>query len=137
MTDVLAKADKLAQSAVLTLTARAAISVVALLFVPAVVALFGMSASIERLTAANVQLKTELGARIDQAEARTDQRLLPLESRQNTHSDRLRGQDARIDALTEKVTQITVQVAVLVERINVLIASGQPPLPARPGPSPR
>jgi uncharacterized coiled-coil protein SlyX len=130
MTDHATKAEKLAQNAVLTLIARAAMGVCALLIVPAVIAIFQMSASIERLTFSNREMKAELAARIDQAEARINLRLGPLESRQDTQSARLRDQDAKLDALTDKLTQITVQVAVLVERINALLAANQPNRPA-------
>lgn len=125
------KAERLAGNAVLTLIARGAMGVIATLAVPAVIALFSMSSSIERLAAANTQLKTELVAQIDRTEARINLRLSPLESRQDTQSARLRDQDAKIDTLTDKLTQTVVQVAVLVERINALIAASQPP--PRPG----
>jgi uncharacterized coiled-coil protein SlyX len=114
------KAEKLAHNAVLMLVARGAM----LLAVP--------------LLAWNLKTTTETQAAVQRVpdqlavlESRINQRLAPLEGRQNTQSDRLRDQDAKIDALTEKVTQITVQVAVLVERINALLASRLPAQPAR------
>lgn len=137
MSDTPSKAEKLAHNAILTLIARAAMGVLALLFVPAVVALFSMSANIERLAAANAQLKVELAAanvqlrtdfsaRMDAAEARINQRLLPIENRQSGQTDRLRDHDAKFESITKDVQTLTVQVAVLVERITKLIDANPP-----------
>ncbi|MBX3503319.1 MAG: hypothetical protein KF889_28075 [Alphaproteobacteria bacterium] len=104
------KAEKLAHNAVLTLFARAAMV--------GTCALGGWNLKTTVETQSAVQRVPD---QLVVLEARVNQRLVPLEGRQMTQSDRLRDQDAKIDMLTDKVTQITVQVAVLVERINALI----------------
>lgn len=138
MADASSKTERVVENTWFKLVARGAMTLAGLLLVPAVVALFQLSAAVDRLAAANTQLKTELVARVDQTEARINLRLAPLESRQNTQSDWMRQTEVRVDQLTDRITKITVQVAVLVERntalvdrINALIDLNKPQ-PAQP-----
>lgn len=137
MAGVETRSEKLAHNAVLTLISRGLLGLITVLFVPGVLALFNMADNVKNLANANAMLrtelvqsqgslKTELSARIDQAEARLNLRLAPVENRQDYLQARTADTDRKLDDLTRNVNNVTTQVAVLVERINQLLAASPP-----------
>lgn len=117
-------AERVANNAVLTAVMRG----VVLIGVPA---LLGIGAWMLLAVLAIKDEQTRQAGQIATLEVRLTGRMTAIEDRASVQSARLRDQDAKNDALAEKVLQITVQVAVLVEQIKALIAANQRVPPSR------
>lgn len=119
MSDGTSKAEKLAQNAVLTLIARAAM----VLGTPLVVGLLGWVASVL------LDLRAEQGRQAGQIqvlETRLSARIAAIEDRQGAQSRRMDLTDTRIERLAELTGKFSVDTAVLAEQIRALIAASQP-----------